>query len=347
MGYKLVDLVANKHGPTIEAWRAHVGELHDTLIAAGFLQTDDTGQLDFNSVTSIPDSPLSDFFGYKVYEVDDNLSDMGYRIVFRVDYGYGPEGLSSPYRQISMPRLKVTVGMSTDGNGNIMAQSGSPLSPEIQYTTPQTPVPSSTNTIGVIYSTSYKYVCLNPERGFFGVVFACNGRGNFSVVQANPYNASTFVLMIQRSLDNSGNPSAEGFSVYAPEITSFLSSATRYPAYQATKMTTKTRTFAATYSSDGTLSSRVINLKQGMQDVTPASGKVQVSPCYIFCNGLRLNPNLVTHRSDDFSEGTQFEVETAPGVFTNFISLGPGTGMFPDLDGQLSSYAMLFEDTNA
>lgn len=352
MGYTLAQPVINTaNSNDLAQWKAHMQEIHDCLIDAGFIQTDDTGQIEsFDSITELPpDNVISGY--YRIYEVDDQLADQGFRIVFRLDFGCGTEGMRSSYRTLRTPRIFVTIGKGSDGAGSIKSHDNiTDISPNVSYGCPQSFSNSGSNTTNA-NSHSSKYVCYNKERGFYGVVFACNGRGAATgSYWTTSYNGNSLLLMIQRTLDSSGKPSPKGFTVYSHNLEAGTSGSTsvsyRWPGGDAGFLvlnSQKTRTYSLTYDSHSSLMSLNVNLKQGMQVVDSMSGIIQVSPCYIYSKDLTYNPNLVTYRSYDLTEGTQFKVETAPGVFTNFIALGPGTSMFPDSDGQSSSYAMLFE----
>lgn len=351
MGYTLAEPVINTaNSNDLARWKALMQEIHDCLIDAGFLQTDDTGQIEsFDSITELPpDNVISGY--YRIYEVDDQLADQGFRIVFRLDFGCGFEGIRSSRVVRRTPRIFVTIGKGSDGAGSIKSHDDTTdISPNVSYGCPQSFSNTDSNFATDANSSSSKYVCYNKERGFYGVVFACNGRGEATGTNwTTSYNGNSLLLMIQRTLDSSGKPSPKGFTVYSHNLGAAVSGSNsaslRWPGAGFVVLDTqKTRTYSLTYDSHSSLMSLNVNLKQGMQVVDSMSGNIQVSPCYIYSKDLTYNPNLVTYRSFDLAEGTQFKVETAPGVFTNFIALGPGTSMFPDSDGQSSSYAMLFE----
>jgi hypothetical protein len=85
---------------------------------------------------------------------------------------------------------------------------------------------------------------------------------------------------------------------------------------------------AFTYTSAGTTSTNFLNASACAVDASPKNGQIQISPCYTYINGtLQYWPNMVTHRSADLSEGSTFTAQTSLGGYTNFLSLGPGTGI--------------------
>lgn len=327
--------------------KAHCEELHDFMLSAGFLQTGDTGQLEnFDGFTAMP--AYGTMMGYRVYKVNDPIALGGSNIFIRMEFWIRNEGMSSgmSYGRSTALRINCEVGPSTDGAGSITSDDGlTPISPPISWGNPQS-LSNSASSQAVTYGNFNKYSCTNPERGFFAVVFYCNGRG---YVGQYGYNGSSLTLIIQRSLDPVlGTPTNEGFTVYTPLHNSNQGNVwNRFGAWSNAPQTnsqSKTRTYSFAYGETSSRMSLDVNPRPGGLDADPESGRVQVGPCYTYVKRrLQYNPNLVTHRSIDLGEGTQFQLETQHGVLTNYIALGPGAGIFPDGYGQNNGYAMLFE----
>jgi len=329
----------------LAGWKAHLLELHSELVAAGFVQTGDTGQLDISGVATLPANTT--YAGYRIYEVDDDLAAAGYRIVFRLDFGVNFESLYGGNQNPNCIRVRTTVGTKTDGVGTILSQNGSTaITPAITWGNPQSYIDGGSQTT-IVNVVANNYICVNPDKGFFGIVFSCNGRGSSgSGTQYGSFNGSTFTMMIQRSLDADGEPSNEGFTVYAPSLDKYAEwpPVVRFPFETTRYDPNLNRTYGYNYSDTTSISTQYAQVRAGGQDAPPISGDIQTSPCYQYVDGrLKFNPNMVTYRTQDLTEGTRFQIETSPGVVSTFIALGPGSGMRPDSFGQMNSFAMLFE----
>ena len=98
-----------------------VERTHNSLIAAGCIQTLDTGQ--YVPVASA-DATVVQTLGYRIYELDDRYSNehpVYFALTFDVALG------SSAAGGIRFGRLTVRVGFETDGNGNFVGASFSKL----------------------------------------------------------------------------------------------------------------------------------------------------------------------------------------------------------------------------
>jgi hypothetical protein len=96
----------------IDRWQ----NIHDSLVAAGLVQTADTGQVaDFNALGNAPALAGSlQTVGYRIYRFDDTAQ--ATRPIFvRMDYGHYSGSATSP----RMLATRVTVGGGTDGAGNV------------------------------------------------------------------------------------------------------------------------------------------------------------------------------------------------------------------------------------
>lgn len=341
MGYTSREIVANAldggNTTSIESWRAHYLELHDLLLASGWIQTADTGQLDIAAVAAMPGKDV--YVGYRMYEIDDDLSAAGYKIYMKLEFGGYSETATTSYHTGSTGNIKTSFGMKTDGAGGLLSQSMAPLTPVPLVRHPA----STTSTYNGISFTrptlSYSYCCKNDDLGFFGLMFACNQRGWGSNGDSR-YNASSLSIFLQRTLDDSGAPTGEGFTVYVPRT---VASNSRWPLTMVSS-TAHNITCGYSYSSNTIQSTFYSSPRPAGLDGEPISGRIQIGPTYSYVDASpKFNPNLVTYRTADITEGSQFEVEVAPGDFRNFIALGPGTGQCPDQFGPQNSFAMLYE----
>ncbi len=328
---------------SLPVWKAYMTEIHNELIAAGLVQTGDTGQLDISAVGALPADGT--YAGYRMYLLDDAISASGYAIYIKLEFGCNMEAQTAAnVGQTQFPFIRVTIGAKTDGAGGIVAQDGSTaISPPIQFLYPQNTIIGTAGGIGGTPPTVVNmYICNNEDRGFFGFVFAANGRGGTGST-GSQFNACSLALLIQRTLDGDGTPTNEGFTVYHNNLgVSSVGNSSRWPSVAAINAH-KNKSVGFVYGANSSQSSLDVNPRPGGLDATPISGQIQTGPCYTYHKELRLNPNMVTYRTQDMYEGMQFQIETAPEVVANFIALGPGTGMFPDVYGQQNSFAMLFE----
>lgn len=343
MGYTNRDQITNpldnSNSTSLALWKAHYLELHDWLLAAGWVQTADTGQLDIDGIVSSPAKDV--YIGYRMYEIDDDLSALGYKIHMKIEFGAYTESSTANYHNGTTPSLYVSLGHKTDGAGNLLSHSESPLG----IVSGRVRQPQSANATANSSSFgrpqyAYNYVCRNEEKGFYGFVFYANGRGANWYHISSPYNAASFALFIQRSLNDAGEVTNDGFSTYMPRS---VSSGSRWPTYQQdNSIYNLSHNFV--YDSNTVYDSHTTSVRLGGSHAPPVSDGVQLNNGNTALRGrLRTNPNLIVYRSADLPEGQEFEVEVAPGDVRNFIALGPGTGMNPDVFGNNNSFAMLFE----
>ncbi len=91
-------------------FRLWINEIHNSLIAFGWVQTSDTGQINFSTVTA--PSGVGVFQGYAVYRMADSLQS-ACPVYMRLDFG---ESTAST----DVPAIKIKVGIgSTDGAGTL------------------------------------------------------------------------------------------------------------------------------------------------------------------------------------------------------------------------------------
>ena len=100
-------------------WRATCLQVHNSILAVGLVQTADTGQINFATVT--PNESGNTKSGYTIYSFNDTLQ-ASYPCFIRIDYGVDQTG--GTYYGVT---IWMTVGTSTNGAGVI----GAILSPTI------------------------------------------------------------------------------------------------------------------------------------------------------------------------------------------------------------------------
>jgi hypothetical protein len=90
-------------------FRLWINEIHNALIAFGWVQTSDTGQINFSTVTR-PTTTLV-YPGYAMYKMGDAIQTAGCPCFMRIDFGTGAN--------TDNPSVKVQVGVggTTDGAG--------------------------------------------------------------------------------------------------------------------------------------------------------------------------------------------------------------------------------------
>jgi hypothetical protein len=159
-------------------FRAWGLELHNALVAAGLVNTSDTGQIDFATVVRAAGNTAA---GYKIYRFNDALQATA-PIFLKLEFGSSSSNTA--------PNMWLTVGTGTNGAGTINGT----VTP--RRTTARSSLPGSAVTN---YPT---HLCVAP--GYAGLAWkrggtANQGQGGFHVC---------------RSCDGGGNPTAEGVIVY-------------------------------------------------------------------------------------------------------------------------------------
>lgn len=154
------------------AWGSTIGT---RLTAGGWVQTSDTGQINWTTV--LAPTLASTFQGYDVWRSNDAGGGLS-EIYVRFDYGSGAAAAT--------PAIKVTVGFASDGIGNINSI-------------------SKTSTISVISNNSTSVATnsnISAGTGWFIFCFACavNGAG--------------FLVSVERTHNDSGTFNNEAWLMY-------------------------------------------------------------------------------------------------------------------------------------
>jgi len=94
---------------TDASFRLWINEIHNALIAFGWLQTGDTGQINFSTVTR--PVAINTYQGFAIYKMNDSLQSTC-AVFMRIDFG--------TCATTNVAGIKVRVGIgSTDGAGNL------------------------------------------------------------------------------------------------------------------------------------------------------------------------------------------------------------------------------------
>lgn len=120
-------------------WRATCLQVHNAILAVGLIQTTDTGQINFATVT--PSESVNAKSGYAIYSFNDTYQ-ASYPCFIRIDYGV--DGAGASFFGIA---IWMTVGTSTNGAGVI----GSITSPTINV---NIQLYSEANAVGAASGTS-------------------------------------------------------------------------------------------------------------------------------------------------------------------------------------------------
>jgi hypothetical protein len=156
-------------------FRAWGAELNAKLVAAGLVQTADTGQINWTTVTR---AAANSNAGYEIWGFNDSLQGSA-PIYLRLDFGSGSA--------TNIPRIRLTVGTSTNGSGTIGGSA----------TAVRTISASAGTTAGIANYASY--LCI--AEGFVGLVWKAGG-------STAAYAWGGF--MICRSCDSDGVPDGRG-----------------------------------------------------------------------------------------------------------------------------------------
>lgn len=100
---------------TVEGIKAWIQLTHDAFISVGCIQTEDTGQLDIESITDI--TLVSSTLGYRIYELNDSLSST-YPIYIKVTFA--PRRSSNTSTLPATPNCSVQFGKGTNGSGGLV-----------------------------------------------------------------------------------------------------------------------------------------------------------------------------------------------------------------------------------
>jgi len=152
-------------------FRLWINEIHNALIAFGWLQTTDTGQINFSTVTR----PTGNVYpGFACYKMNDSLQ-ATCAVFIRIDFGSGPSITDVP-----SIKFRIAIG-GTDGSGGLTGNVSA------TYTMGGTQGPT----------TTFSNVRTSGSSSSFRAMFW-------------PTTLPGFVLNIERDRDSSGNETTNG-----------------------------------------------------------------------------------------------------------------------------------------
>jgi hypothetical protein len=164
-------------------FRAWINEIHNALVAFGWIRTADTGQIDFATVTR--PAAINTYPGFATYRMDDALQATA-AVYLRLDFGTGGTA------DVPSLKVRITIG-GTDGAGNLTGNVGASilLNPNSSGTTPM-------RTAGSTSSFRFEW----------GAELATTG---------------VMMIAIERDLDSSGAETSLGVNLLAAGQTTFNS----------------------------------------------------------------------------------------------------------------------------
>lgn len=180
------------------AFREWGSEFSTNLAACGLVQTADSGQINWATVTR---AGVNSNAGYEIWRFNDAMQSTA-PIYLRFDYGTGGATAS--------PRIQVTVGTGSNGSGTITGTALSIARPFVNSNIPQT-----SDTV------RNSYMCHTD--GMFGVLWKAGTGG-----------ANEGMFLLARTVDASGVADATGaLAIWANSNTFTASQAFRYEAAAA------------------------------------------------------------------------------------------------------------------
>jgi hypothetical protein len=298
-------------------------DIHVNMLASGLVQTNDTGQLDFSTVTGPgPASTTRTTFGYRMYAFNDTLQ--GTAPIY-IKFTYGTAQLANSTTDVTYRNgtILVEIGTGSNGTGTLL------------NTIQSTYYPTSNNSAGggaVTYNTAQvSAICYNESAGFFGLVYypGCSMPGNI-------LKHSLCSFFIQRSTDSSFVPTADGFCVYSANgQNGALSGAATTP------MTNYYYSYATGIPGLLTGTNWSPRIGNGTNSTTPTGASVQRT--WMLTPYVKEHPSLLSYSTADIAAMTEMSINDN-GNTKNFIALPVSIGAYPsDLQIYNAAYAMRFE----
>lgn len=305
-------------------------DIRNNIELAGLVQTDDPGQLNIDSVTTLPADRT--FAGYHVFRFNDLLQSSS-PIFIKLEYGCDREGLGShgSYGRGRTLRIKVQVSTTKDWED----------SETVEFQCPQTYTYSSNSISTQLTQEGWSAICYNEDRGFFGIAYGVGSRNKPFAHSYGNYYGSTLCFFVQRTHNAYGVPDDEGFLVHYPDLGSGMNTSNLWESGNIT--TSKTCYISSSKGKfDGTsqFSNRLDN------DTYPyLKGRPSFMPLFTLADDRFVSMSTIA-QGFEYAPGEQveFTMETIPGRPENFIALGNQTSLAPSPNlRQRSAIAMLFE----
>ncbi len=159
-------------------FRLWINEIHNSLIAFGWVQTSDTGQINFSTVTR--PAAINTYQGYAVYRMADSLQ-ATCAVFMRLDFG--------TQASTDLPAVKIKVGIgSTDGAGTLTG------------------------------NLSTQQVMNNSTSGANTTAFNCRCSGSTSSFRMHMWSSSVnaigWTLVVERDRDSTGAETSLGVNIF-------------------------------------------------------------------------------------------------------------------------------------
>lgn len=302
----------------LPAWKLICNDIHDNLLLAGLVQTDDTGQLDIDAVSVLPAD--NTYAGYRMYRFNDPLQ-ATYPILIRLDFGCGVEGLYDSARSRTL-NIKTVIGTNTNGNGDLLGVKS------IEYKAPQSinlnPLASNSQ----LTNSGISYLSYNESNGSFVFLYGVGSR-NKPFSNSYGYYGCSLAIFIQRTKNLSGELDGTGLACFGCDLTFSMSSwiSSNYPnfcyyssIYQIEKGCTRVSTLTDVLNTSNLLMPLV-----GTPGTRAFGAEVGLQPIYMQTPYLQTWPSVFTYYADDIPEGSIIDVNG-----TNFMTIGRDTGIIPD-----------------
>lgn len=331
----------------LTAWKELFYDMHVNLLAAGLVTTDTEGQLNagdpsgglFPDVTSLPSD--NTYAGFIEYALDDAMQSEA-PVIIKIEYGCGVEGVysSSTYSRNRTPRTRVTVSF----NGTTFSA----------FAYPQSYNPSG-GQITDNSSAGVSYFSHDVGRGFLGLFYGVGTRGavgyngQSATHQYGGYVGASLSLLLQRTVDEYGDPTDDGLMIFRPNITT-------------TGTTTGSKRYSSRWANDVVQSSICQYIgKDGANNSSDSlanfiggtgagivGGEVQLQQIYATTPALVPFPWVFTYahpyNAPVIPTGDTFEMEVYGQTHT-FIAVGNETCLSLGWNtGQFAGIAILFEN---
>lgn len=263
--------------------------------AFGWTQTADSGQVNWTTIVAVPSST----YVYEIWKAADAQATT-LPIYLKVEYGFNT----------STPRIRITVGTSSDGSGNINSTAG------------------TTGPAG----TPGPWLITNDDTNYGGTTFPCYFSGNAGEFRMYMWSTTShtpgMVFGIERSKDSSGNNTTAYFTVLtANSLQAYSStvgnrqqtilSSTLFAPYDF-----GIHTFGPNVSGTGAFNGTVAAFP-----VFPVFGQVG-NPMLGFMSAIRA----------DVSDGSQVTVASMYGGTHTYVGCSPSNGV---IFGENINYASL------
>lgn len=323
----------------LASWKAINLDIHNNLVASGFLQTSDTGQLNFDDVTAVQNNGT--FVGYRVYRLEDAFVDT-LPIIIKIEFGWGSEcGLSS-YELYNMKSktsyYRVTVGITTNGAGVFIGNKDTFVLPFTNNYTSTGTNSTQNNNAGV------SILCRNDTYGCYSFFYGINSRNNPN--QSSYASSASLSFCIQRSFDENGNITKDWFSIIRPTLTGEMG--VPFSSYNSTFADPSKMAIQKTFTPLGLLSTSYHSTRVGNSNISQAvGGEVLFQPVYCYTPMLRRSYVGVTYYRTDLDPYTIVNLPVSATTKKNYITIGPYAGMVMEpTNANFSCLAVLYEGTD-